>query len=248
MNDTSLIIQQCYEASPADIKRAVDNFLEKLETTEYIGKKNGLDEKKVSDLQIEIYLTLLGISPLSEFRINLTRRIGTTYDQALKISSEINSQIFSPVLETLKGLEQGDNNIATVQKQPGVEKPQTPYTIQPEPTKFIPDHEEMERVDGPHLHSQNLMPAPQSMKPVQKPQPQTQSQPQSRSQPQSSVFQSKNPFKSIVDQKLSGVVRSSSSIFGYQKPAEIKPAPENQPQPTPKPKYEGNDPYREPLK
>lgn len=220
----------------------IKNFINQPEVIAAVATKNNIEYSKIGALQMEVLLTLLGLEYISGFRTNLVQELGITYDQALKITSDINQQIFAPVMETLKQLE------ADIKNNGGGGNEPTEQAVQispaPESNKFIPDHEEMLKKEGPHLHSQTVMPAPAATSATagssyRKPEPSP---------------QTAHPFKSIVDQKLAGIVRSSSEAV---RPANLSPNSQNpqQQNPTAAPKrvtssdngYKGNDPYREPI-
>src|SRR3989338_6270148 len=64
--------------------------------------KYGLSEEQKMILKTEIFLVLAGIEPLYDFRFNMTKELGVSYEHALKISTDTNSMIFEPVLTELK--------------------------------------------------------------------------------------------------------------------------------------------------
>jgi len=187
-------------------------------TIDSIAQKQNLSEAQKIALKSEVGSILSKKSEVGNLRANLTQKLGVSYDQAIKISIDL-SEIFKA--------ENPADSAQPKQSEPA-------QTSTPTPTKLIPDHEEMTRADGPHLHSQNIMPSPGSkIRP---------------SQPlQAKPVQPNPAFKSIVDEKLSGVVRSASSIFGYQNPVDQtkKETPKQTPNPTQT--YRGQDPYREPI-
>ncbi|MEK7390646.1 MAG: hypothetical protein AAB635_00735, partial [Patescibacteria group bacterium] len=87
--------------------------------------------------------------------------------------------------------------------------------------RIIVDHEEMLKKQGPHLHNQTVTPAPATVdNNYHKPEPSPQTAP---------------PFKSIVDQKLAGLVHSVSAP--PDAPTNVSPSGG----------YKGPDPYREPI-
>ncbi len=243
MDQIDKIFAQCYQAAPTHVQQAVDGFLDKPAVVEYIARKNDVPIEKIPDLQTEILLTFLGIEPISLFRSNLTNHIGVTYNQAIKITTEVNAQIFgAEVSATLKKLEETPSEQGAafaqteVNSSPAVTQKVTPViTAQHAPNNLIPDHEQMTRTDGPHLHSQKTMPLSS----------QTATATFTQAAPAQPL-----PTKSVVDQKLGGMVRSASSIFGFREVKDNTPtqplksveaaksAPAN---------YNGNDPYREPL-
>ncbi len=265
--DTKPILKAYFYAASTNIQSVVANLVNNPNIVSSMGGKYGVVPEKNDILQSEIIMVLLGMEPLSGLRANLVEELGITYDQALKISFESNTQIFNPVMDELKRLEEviknggkleietpgsDDDEIPDVPDDEEVAQEEEPETTQveqanpfiPNPSKtgvvrntrsngmetdpdhMLMDHEEMEKVDGVHLHSQNVMPSAN-----------THSTPAVRQ----SFFSSKPQGESIVDQKL-------SRIF---KPASTPTPPSNLPtgnQVKPQSKgYGEKDPYREPL-
>lgn len=183
-----------------------------------ISSKLQLNGDQKSSLMNLVQNALKDKSKISSFRSDLVNGLGITYDQALKVSFEINSRIFSGSTSDLRKTE-GSGNFG----RPGQKETR--------PDHMIPDHEQMEKVDGIHLHSQSVMPSINRT-----PQPQA----------QSSRISNPAPTVSIIDQKLGGMTRSESSppanLPTNQKPAENVVFPE-----VSKEKYKGKDPYREPI-
>lgn len=260
-----------------------------------VGEKMGLEKEKISKLAHEINNIILGMQPLSSFRSNLVQNAGFTYDQALKVSVEVNSQIFSPVMDAIRSIQEGNVPVKPEQKpasMPVATAAPTPKVMPTEPARvsmpkfdvpkpepvqtkaapaFMPqlskssrpgqsqdlqpdhllmDHEGTEAVDGPHLHSQAVMPnqvttpkksffvhraVPQTSRaavtPVQSnPQPQirptpAQSVPPRTAPPTSSLSAS---LKSI-DDKLNNIVRSPSFGNFKSRPDGAPPRPAEEP-------------------
>lgn len=150
-----------------------------------ISKKYNLTEDQAKSLEQETIFSLLGIEPLSSFRTNLVNEVGITYDQALKIAFDANQLIFASVANELKEVEretllaaQNPDNEEEIPTEPSPKTAPAPTNI---PTRMIPDHQAMEITDGPHLHSQNIMPQDE---------------------------QSGGRFGTIIDQKLSRIVKN----------------------------------------
>ncbi len=186
---------------------------------------------------------LNGRTGISSFRANLVSELNISYDQALKISFDVNAEIFNPVMGNLKNLEAKLKNAdeaeepeeeVSVEETPDLpaDDSQSMEKSRTEPDRnirhLLPDHDEMEREDGPHLHSQSVMPTSALSAGNFMPPP-------------------KKTFGSIVEQKLSRIVGSNSQ----QNPAnQTNTTANSTPAMTAKPgvkTYSGNDPYREPL-
>lgn len=205
-----------------------------------ISRKYSLVEEQATQLENEIFMTLLGLDTVSNFRKNLVSELGISYDQALKISFEANEKIFSKVMDELKDMEREITKAQSGQKEDleETEESQVTQTTPPVPwvqtssTDFlkkqtesmradhmIPDHESMEKTDGPHLHSQSVMPQAVSMQ----------------------------TSGTIIDQKLSQIFRSSTRSDSNSRPENKAPAnlpTDNNPKTS---GYKGKDPYREPI-
>jgi hypothetical protein len=183
-------------------------------TVSGVSKKYQLTVEQEAGIEKEIGKVLSGETKLEAFRSNIVNLYRVTYDQALKIAYEINDQIFS---RTKK--EETSNK----PDQKPVEKPiektvlqkQTSQPSQPSsngtrtqitPNRMIPDHQAIEITDGPHLHSQNIMPQND---------------------------QGRGGFGTIIDQKLSRIVRNKAESEDISKRRSEK--------------YRGSDPYREPI-
>ncbi len=217
-------------------------------TTDSISTRYNLTDEQKNQLQNEVFMVLAGIEPISAFRTNLVEEVGVSYDQALKISLELNTNIFDRIKDVLKSIEseikQVDEeeeyvennsparNILEAQFNQNTENIHSEPEVEPE--LLIPDHEEMEKEGGMHLHTQNTMPVnPGNSAPRPQPQPvKIYSHPQQEFNPQPKPVANPVPtpapkpsLGSIVDQKLSGIVRSNNDGS----------------------KYKGNDPYREPI-
>lgn len=197
-----------------------------------ICQRQNLSQNQKTVLVELIGKILGGSSALSKFRTNLVDELNVSYDQALKISFDVNMAIFNPVMETLKEMESNmgtdegyrkNNQVDSEAKNSSNPKDESTLsslkrrfanTTRPDlnPEHLIPDHDEMEREDGtPHLHSQSVMPRNQSEI----------SSGNFMPMPKKAGVQS---FSSAIDQKLSQV----------SKPSQSSAAP-------------ATDPYREPI-
>ena len=232
MNETINILQENFSVLPQEVREVIidPGTREKIKN---VCQKYALSSEKITSIQDEVFFILFGIELLNNFRANIVEKADVSYDQAIKIAFDMNSQVFKPVMEILKEVEreanmENDEEIVPDSSQtPQISKEEKLRT-EPEthPDHIIVDHEEMAKRAGPPLPSQTVMPSPQI----------------------------KPPFKSIVDQKLAGIVRSSSEP---SRPAHLSPDSQNpQPQnPTAAPRsvsssdngYKGPDPYREPI-
>ncbi len=237
MNENEQLIKKYFDEAPADIQLLITEIIHSPQSITSISEKYNLDPIKTSALQMEMILILLGIEPISAFRTNLVRELKVTYDQAIKISSDINSNFLSSVLEGLKNIEKkddGDETSSSIKAQEILNSQlgknlteksfihhqlieRKPTEAKPEAELLIPDHEEMEKEGGTHLHSQTIMPKIGE-------EGQTAA---AAAQTEHSANSTRPSLGNIVDQKLKNIVRSSSENLNN--------------------KYKGNDPYREPI-
>ena len=204
MNENQKLFRKYFENAPKDIQALIKKLLKNSDTVASVGQKNNLDDTKIGQLQTEIALTLVGLQFISKFRTNLVEQLKITYDKAIKIASDVNSQVFGPeVLETLKQMEADmqkieagedvgfENETApSTENLPDLAEKSPPRTT-PEttPSKIIPDHQDMLKREGPHVHDQPSNPTPTITK------------------PNSSIF------GSIVDQKLSSITAQRNEKY-----------------------------------
>lgn len=231
--DTTLIneIKDRFHALPDVLKSFImnDSWMTNVES---IASKFGLNPNQTEGLEQETLIVLMGTEPTKNFRANLVEELDVTYDQALKISYEMNARVFGPVTKALEEfqdvnsekLDESDLNIESEARKPETKidnvlppEPETIYKPAEIPRPYgqaetqadhlLTDHETMEKTGGMHLHSQMVMPAL-----TKKDNGNTKER------------------SSIIDQKLNQIVRSGNDS------AQKK---EN--------RYPDSDPYREPI-
>ena len=85
---------------PIEAQNAINSF--DWETiAEEIGRKFSLLEEETSDLQVETLLVLTGLSDYELFAQKIENYVGTTKEEAEKISKEIEEKIFIPIANIL---------------------------------------------------------------------------------------------------------------------------------------------------
>lgn len=195
-----------------------------------VGTKYNLTTDQKYSLENEMFFVLFGLEPLSRFRTNTVEKIGISYDQAIKISFDVNKEIFEPVMGLLKEMEEELRlaseptpvNEHLKKNNPDVSQNDKSITTD----HLLPSHE---MIHEPHLHSQTVMPKD---KPAN----------ESARQAASAMAVPKPPMpnrpESIVDQKLSGLVRTERGQAQLKNEVEEKR----------KNAYTAGDPYREPIK
>jgi len=92
------IIKEELVKLPKESQEVINTFgWEKV--SEEIGKKYLLNENEINSLQVEIAMVLLGVTEEDILSINIENRVGTSKNEAEKITAEINQKIFEPMLE-----------------------------------------------------------------------------------------------------------------------------------------------------
>lgn len=248
MDEKKLFIKEFYEKLSPKMKEWI-NSSTLLDIFDKVATKHNLNNIQKELFKNEIFLVLLGIEPVSHFRANLVEEVRVSYDQALKIAFDINSQVFGPVMTFLKNMEQ---DIFSAEKETAVDtSPQEKIDLDSEkrtiavfsdskntdtqPDHMLPSHDMM---PGLHIHSQTLMPSEKSAStstPTPTPTPKaaptfTPTQPEK-------IDSGLSRFTSIVDQKLSKLVRTERGETTIKDDVEERR----------KEVYKGADPYREPT-
>ena len=85
---------------PIEAQNAI-NSLDWETIAEEIGRKFSLLEEETSDLQVETLLVLTGLSDYELFAQKIENYVGTTKEEAEKISKEIEEKIFIPIANIL---------------------------------------------------------------------------------------------------------------------------------------------------
>lgn len=159
MNQTEPNLKKYFDAAPDEIKSLVKKISDTPEMTEFVARRNGLSDSKIFKLKLEIILTLLNLEPISRFRANLVQELGVTYDQALKISSDVNAQIFgAEVVETLKMTEADMEKMESEEVVESEESPEEPETFRPSQPDSVPVRPtpETDHVNLPSIVDQKL--------------------------------------------------------------------------------------------
>jgi|GEM_PF-4245652 len=235
MEETTKLLKTYVGAAPTENQAVIKNIIDHPMVVSLMATKNKLDSSMAEKIQTEMILILLGLEPISRFRANLVSELETSYDQALKIAFDANAQFFGPVMETLKQMDDEikkfEEENAGSEEETENQSPSEPRSgVETHPNRMIPDHEEMEKVDGIHLHSQSVMPMNAAA-----------AQKESRNFTQTP----KQSFSSTIDQKLRNIVRSPTTTNQAGNPEiETMGVPVKT---IVKPGYVSNDPYREPL-
>lgn len=73
-----------------------------IEITEEIGKKFSLSEININYLVVETLFVLVGIEYADSYEQNIENEVGTSKNEAEKISAEVFEKIFEPIVEKLE--------------------------------------------------------------------------------------------------------------------------------------------------
>lgn len=94
------IIKEEVKKLPTEAQEVINSF-DWIKTTEEIGKKFFLTEDEVEDLQVETLLVLVGIEDGEFYAQNIEDNVGTSREEAEKISEEVLQKIFVPVTDRI---------------------------------------------------------------------------------------------------------------------------------------------------
>jgi hypothetical protein len=104
MNDElKQTIKSGVEKLPKEIQEVI-NVFDWVKVSEEICKRNLLDEVEVNILQNEIGLVLIETKNQDVLALNIENNVGTTKNESIKISEEINQKIFTPMKEKINSL------------------------------------------------------------------------------------------------------------------------------------------------
>lgn len=89
-------IQEQIAYLPKDSQQAIASF-DWMKESENISKKYNLFDEEIDDLIIEVGLLISGVSYPDEFVTNIEDEVGTTKEDAEKISNEVLEKILKPI-------------------------------------------------------------------------------------------------------------------------------------------------------
>ena len=212
MDFTKEQLDQKYKSLPPDLRRALDST-EIYEQFQDISKKHNLLIDKAGILEQEVTFVLLGLVPSSKFINQLHEKLDISTSEAQKIASDVNDTIFKSFRESLMRVHSENADIKTVAEA----------SIQEEKIDRDELLREIEKMDG---DSSNIAFAQDEVEHKFSVAPQT-------PMPSQPVV----PTKSIIEEKLSGPVKTSTE--------EVNLSSRDQ-----KNRPDGGikvDPYREPI-
>jgi len=211
MDFTKDELEQKYKSLPADLRAALDST-EIYQKLQVISKKHNLLIDKAGILEEQITLVLLGLVPASKFVGQLREMLDITLQEAQNIANDVNETIFKDFRESLMRIHSENTDPAEVRPPRADEQDEKidREELLREIEKMDDDSSRITPVSNEAEHKFSV--ASQSAVPPEQP-------------------------KSIIEEKLSGPVRTSSEEI------HLTPRDEKQ-RPDPGRRI---DPYREPL-
>ena len=101
MNDKlKQIIKEKIPYLSKEVEEAI-NSLDWLSKIEEIGKKYLLSEEEIDNLKTETLLVLTGLEEGEAYERNIENEVGTSKEEAEKITNEATEEIFTPMYNTL---------------------------------------------------------------------------------------------------------------------------------------------------
>lgn len=227
--------------------------------TNWVAGKYNLSPEQTEILKQETLFVLIGLAHIMDYTDNLMRELSVSKEQSRVIAQEIGTQIFAGVKDSIKEL---GLVIETIREQRGQNTQTKQVTQTPPPTNTAP-------TSNPTIITKkedivpNIPVAGVLIEQTEK------EAPVSENRPSRAVLldQIENPALisehagTIVDQKLSGITKIPREEVKVSMqnmpvtaptqvtPPQIKPTPITPPPtpPAPAKKYDGLDPYREPI-
>lgn len=95
------VIKRELEKLPRETQEAI-NIVDWVNIAEQIGERHLLDQSEINDLQVQTLLVLVGLRDADLFQANIENEVGTSKNEAEKISAEVFEKIFEPIVEKLE--------------------------------------------------------------------------------------------------------------------------------------------------
>lgn len=99
------MINERMEKLPLDLQQAI-NSTDNEQIIQEIGKRHHLHIDQIGELDNEIWQVMLGLEPAANFTTKIQARLGISQNEAEQIAGEVNSEIFLPIRESLKQIEE----------------------------------------------------------------------------------------------------------------------------------------------
>ncbi len=102
--ETQRQIQERLNSLPLELQQAIDSA-DVTEKITAIAKKNNLLIDQSESLYTEIFLAMLGVTPLADLSKNVMRNVNVPLSTAVSIDKDVNDQIFLPIREALQKIQ-----------------------------------------------------------------------------------------------------------------------------------------------
>lgn len=224
MDDTQKIIQEQFQKLPKSLQDAI-LAVDLHDKMKVISEKHKLLIDKAAIFENETMLIMLGLESHTDYTDNLKKELRISDEQAQEIAKDVNEQIFLPIRESLKEME--NKNIEEAEREQREEEQGEEQNVEQKTTQEI--------VQTPSYQALQATPEPQTQaqQPTQQAAPQ---ETQDQAQQATPEPQTQEP-SSIFGNKLTEQVRSPKENIRMEEP------------PTKKEKKmpQSIDPYREPI-
>ena len=114
MDDTQKIIQEQFKKLPKSLQDAI-LAIDLHDKIKMISEKHKLLIDKAAIFENETMLIMLGLENHTDYTNNIRKELEITDEQAQEITKDVNEQIFLPIRESLKEIE--NKNIEEAQKE-----------------------------------------------------------------------------------------------------------------------------------
>lgn len=121
-------LKEAFKKLPSDLQDAIYS-VDVSEKLEKIYKKHSLHIDQAGELGSEVGLVMMGLTKPNDFAENITRRLSVPEEKARAVASDINSQIFMPIRQSLMKLHE-ERDIKPETQNP---KPQIQTSVTPPP-------------------------------------------------------------------------------------------------------------------
>lgn len=117
--ETQKIIDEQVRNLPADVKQAIIsvNYQTKLQE---ITKRQKLMIDQIAKVEMETTLVMIGLEPLTDYVANLQRELGVSEARAREISLDVNENIFKPIRESLRQMNEAMEKAGEPAEQSGL--------------------------------------------------------------------------------------------------------------------------------
>lgn len=154
MNEEEKLIKEQWDKLSPELQKAIESIPWRNLIKE-ISQTNTLDAEQVAVLERETMFILYGLENPNDFIANITREVGISEEQALKIAEVVVEKIFEPILAKVEGaaskvttalpmVEEGEraHDVPHVETaaRPEAPPPATPVRPEPKVQTPLPDY------------------------------------------------------------------------------------------------------------